>query len=52
MNSPVLLPQSDEIVAIKIVELESLKSKKLEELLFSEIDVLKKLSHPNVLKCF
>lgn len=43
---------ADEIVAIKIVELESLKSKKLEELLFSEIDVLKKLSHPNVLKCY
>lgn len=40
------------MVAIKIVELESLKSKKLEELLFSEIDVLKKLNHPNVLRCF
>jgi serine/threonine protein kinase len=39
-------------VAIKIVELESLKSKKLEELLFSEIDVLKRLNHPNVLRCY
>jgi serine/threonine-protein kinase ULK2 len=33
------------------VELNSLKSKKLEELLFSEIEILKKLSHPNILKC-
>jgi SNF-related kinase len=38
-------------VAIKIVELNSLKSKKLEELLFSEIEILKKLRHNNVLKC-
>lgn len=39
-------------MAIKVIELNSLKSKKLEELLFSEIDVLKKLNHPNILKCF
>lgn len=39
------------MVAIKIIELNSLKSKKLEELLFSEIDILKKLNHPNVLRC-
>lgn len=41
----------DEVVAVKIIELNSLKSKKLEELLFSEIDILKKLNHPNILKC-
>lgn len=41
----------DEVVAIKIIELNSLKSKKLEELLFSEIDILKKLKHPNILNC-
>lgn len=39
-------------MAIKVIELNSLKSKKLEELLFSEIDVLKKLRHPNILKCY
>lgn len=39
-------------MAIKIIELNSLKSQKLEELLFSEIDVLKKLNHPNILRCF
>lgn len=33
--------KTTEEVAIKIVELNSLKSKKLEELLFSEIEVLK-----------
>ena len=43
---------ADEIVAVKIIELNSLKSQKLEELLFSEIDVLKKLNHQNVLRCF
>lgn len=42
---------SGQPVAIKIVQLNSLKSKKLEELLFSEIDILKKLNHPNVLRC-
>ena len=42
----------DDIVAIKIIELNSLKSQKLEELLFSEIDVLKKLNHPNILRCY
>lgn len=41
----------DEVVAVKIIELNSLKSKKLEELLFSEIDILKKLKHPNILNC-
>ena len=41
----------DEVYAIKIVELSSLRSKKLEELLFSEIGILKKLNHPNVLRC-
>ena len=41
----------EEKVAIKIVELNTLKSKKLEELLYSEIAVLKELNHPNVLRC-
>ena len=41
----------EEQVAIKIVELNSLKSQKLEELLYSEIAVLKELNHPNVLRC-
>lgn len=53
MKSPVLfLSYSDETVAIKIIELNSLKSKKLEELLFSEIEVLKKLNHANILRCY
>lgn len=39
-------------MAVKIIELNSLKSQKLEELLFSEIDVLKKLNHPNILRCY
>lgn len=38
-------------MAIKVVELESLKIGKLEELHRSELDVLMKISHPNVLKC-
>ena len=48
-NSSIIL---DEKVAVKIIELNSLKSQKLEELLFSEIDVLKKLNHPNILQCY
>lgn len=38
-------------MAIKIVELESVKSAKLQELLFSEIEVIQSLNHPNILKC-
>jgi serine/threonine protein kinase len=34
-----------------MVELASLKSQRLEQLLYSEIEVLKSLDHPKVLKC-
>lgn len=50
-HHPYLQNNSEQQVAIKIVELNSLKSKKLEELLYSEIGVLQGLNHPNVLRC-
>jgi len=39
-----------EVVAIKIVSLDSLRSKKLEELIFEEIRILQQMNHPNILK--
>jgi calcium/calmodulin-dependent protein kinase I len=39
-----------ETVAIKIVSLDSLRSKKLEELIFEEIRILQQMNHPNILK--
>lgn len=41
----------DEVVAIKVVELSSIKTPALVQLLYSEIDILKTLHHPNVLNC-
>lgn len=45
-------PHPAETVALKVVELDSLKTQRLQELLRTEIEVLTKLSHPNVIKCF
>lgn len=42
---------ADEVVAIKVVELQSIKTPALVQLLYSEIDILKTLQHPNVLNC-
>jgi len=41
----------DDVVAIKVVELSSIKTPALVQLLYSEIDILKTLHHPNVLNC-
>ena len=41
-----------EIVAIKVVEMIRVHSQILKDLLHSEIEILKKLWHPNVLKCY
>lgn len=38
-------------MAIKVVELSSIKTPALVQLLYSEIDILKTLKHPNVLNC-
>jgi serine/threonine protein kinase len=43
---------SEEIVAIKIVSLDALKSKRLEELIFEEIRILQQMNHPNVVKFY
>lgn len=40
----------DEIVAIKLVSLDELKSKHLESLVFEEIRVLQQFNHPNILR--
>lgn len=48
-NSPTIL---EEIVAIKIVSLDALKSKRLEELIFEEIKILQQMSHPNIVKFY
>lgn len=37
-------------MAIKIVSLDSLKSKKLEALIFEEIRILQQMNHPNILR--
>jgi serine/threonine protein kinase len=37
-------------VAIKIISLDELKSKRLEELVFEEIRILQLMHHPNILK--
>lgn len=37
-------------MAIKIVSLDALKSKRLEELIFEEIRILQQMNHPNVVK--
>jgi len=47
-----LIISVDENVAIKIVELSSINSPKMEELLKSEIDLLRSIDHPNVVKCY
>jgi serine/threonine protein kinase len=41
-----------EVVAIKIVSLDSLRSKRLEELIFEEIRILQQMNHPNILKFY
>lgn len=46
-----LYVNADDIVAIKVVELSSIKTPALVQLLYSEIDILKTLNHPNVLNC-
>jgi serine/threonine protein kinase len=45
-----LLLNLDEAVAIKIISLDELKSKRLEELVFEEIRILQLMNHPNILK--
>lgn len=40
------------MVAIKIVSLDALKSKRLEEFVFEEIRILQQMNHPNVLKFY
>lgn len=42
----------DEAVAIKVVELSSIKTPALVDLLYSEIDIVKMLNHPNILRCY
>lgn len=39
-------------MAIKIVSLDALKSKRLEELIFEEIRILQQMSHPNVVRFY
>jgi cell cycle serine/threonine-protein kinase CDC5/MSD2 len=38
-------------VAIKVVEMSSIKTPALMDLLYSEIDIVKTLRHPNILRC-
>lgn len=39
-------------MAIKVVELSSIKTPALVDLLYSEIDIVKALNHPNILRCY
>ena len=43
---------TEELVAIKVVELNKIQSSTLLKLLHSEVDILKSVKHPNVLKCY
>ncbi len=43
---------SEETVAIKIISLDALKSKRLEELIFEEIKILQQMNHPNIVKFY
>jgi serine/threonine-protein kinase ULK2 len=43
---------SNELVAIKVVEFKSLKDEFAMNLLKSEIKILKELKHPNILRCY
>ena len=42
----------EETVAIKIISLDALKSKRLEELIFEEIKILQQMNHPNIVKFY
>ena len=43
--------KTGERVAIKVIQVSSIKSKVLDALLRNEIAILKNLNHPNVIKC-
>ncbi len=42
----------DEIVAIKVMEMKHIEDKRLYGLLETEIEILKSLNHPNILRCY
>ena len=49
--SPVLSSlTADETVAIKVIELKSLKDQVTKDLLQTELECIKKINHPNLLK--
>ena len=43
---------TEELVAIKVIELGRIESPALVKLLYSEVDILKSIKHPNILKCY
>lgn len=44
-------PYSDEVVAIKVIDLKGLVDQFAKEMLQSEILAIRTLNHPNILKC-
>ena len=44
--------KTEEVVAVKVIELNKIQSPTLLELLYSEIDILKSIRHPNILQCY
>jgi len=45
------VPYSDEPVAVKVIDLNSMRTSALRDLLQSEIEILKIVRHPNCLQC-
>ena len=43
---------TEEPVAIKVVQLDRIQSPTLLKLLHSEVDILKSMKHPNILRCY